>query len=120
MSLSSSHQKHKMTKATSNTTETITPCKIAVGTKVLVRTYSAGVHFGIMVGGNQQMVHLRNAKRIWNWNGAMTLSEIATTGVDLTKSKISVSVDEIILPSTIEIIKVSKTSNLPFDEQINA
>lgn len=75
-----------------------------IGQKVLIRTRSAGVHFGELVSRTGQEVHLKNARRLWSWNGALSLSEVSVKGVDLEKSKISVAVDEIILPEAIEIM----------------
>lgn len=83
------------------------------GTFVLIRTYSAGVHFGTLVEKNGQEVHLSNARRLWSWQGALSLSEVAMKGIDVKNSKISVPVDEIILTQAIEIIPVNKLSNLP-------
>jgi hypothetical protein len=84
------------------------------GTFVLIRTYSAGVHFGTLeeCDGNQK-VRLSNARRLWSWNGALSLSEVAMKGIDLKNSKVSVPVEEIILLQAVEIIKISKNSNLP-------
>jgi hypothetical protein len=87
--------------------------KITKGAFVLIRTYSAGVHFGILEDRKGQEVHLSNARRLWSWNGALSLSEVATAGVDIKNSKISVPVDEIILPQAIEIISITENSNLP-------
>lgn len=82
------------------------------GTQVLIRTYSAGVHFGTLESREGQEVHLKNARRLWSWSGALSLSEIAMKGVDIKNSKISVPVDEILLTQAIEIIPFSKNSNL--------
>jgi len=79
---------------------------------VLIRANSAGVHFGTLVSQKGQQVHLKNARRIWNWTGALSLSEIAAKGLNISNSKISAPVEEIILPTAIEVIKVSKNSNL--------
>lgn len=83
------------------------------GTFVLIRTHSAGVHFGTLVERNGQEVHLKNARRLWSWSGALSLSEVAAKGIDLKNSKVSVPVEEILLTQAIEIIPVSKASNLP-------
>lgn len=87
------------------------------GDFVLIRTYSAGVHFGNLISREGQEVVLSNARRLWNWSGALSLSEIAEKGVTLSGSKISVPVEEIILTQATEIIKISKTSNLPGNEK---
>lgn len=83
------------------------------GTRVLVRTQSAGVHYGTLVSRQGQETILTDARRIWSWTGALSLSEIASKGVNVSGSKISVPVEEIILPTSIEIIKVSEQCNLP-------
>lgn len=88
------------------------------GTFVVIRTYSAGVHFGVLEEFEGQMVRLSNARRLWSWSGALSLSEVAMKGIDVKASKISVPVDEIILTQAIEVIKVSKISNLPGNETV--
>jgi hypothetical protein len=87
--------------------------KIVKGSRVLVRTNSAGVHYGTLESRSGQEIHLSNARRIWSWNGALSLSEIASVGIDIKNSKLSVTVDEIILPTAIEVIHISSESNLP-------
>lgn len=84
-----------------------------INKKVLIRTYSAGVHFGILIGRKGKEVHLKNARRLWSWSGALSLSEIAEKGINISASKISVPVEEIILTEAIEIIPISELSNLP-------
>lgn len=86
------------------------------GKFVLIRTYSAGVHFGTLEEMDGQIVRLSNARRLWSWSGALSLSEVAMDGVNISGSKISVPVDEIILTQAIEIIPVSQKSNLPGNE----
>jgi hypothetical protein len=87
--------------------------KIVKGSRVLVRTNNAGVHYGTLESRTGQEIHLSNARRIWSWNGALSLSEIASAGIDIKNSKLSVTVDEIILPTAIEVIHISSKSNLP-------
>lgn len=70
---------------------------------VIVRTYSAGVHFGYLVSREGKEVTLERSRRIWRWFGAWTLSEIATKGLDVKKSKVSAPVT-IALTEAIEII----------------
>ena len=88
-----------------------------IGKFVLIRTYSAGVHFGTLIERNGKEVLLKNARRLWSWNGALSLSEVAMKGVKIETSKISVPVDEILITEATEIILVSKTSNLPGNEE---
>jgi hypothetical protein len=91
--------------------------KIKVGAFVLLRTFSSGVHYGFMeeknlTSGGFYEVRLSNAKRLWSWNGALSLSEVAMSGIKIDGSKIATTVDEIELPNVIEIIPISKKSNL--------
>lgn len=86
------------------------------GKFVLVRTINAGIHFGTLseiLSKDFKCIKLSNACRLWSWTGALSLSEIAMKGINISGSKISVPVDEIILTQAIEIISVSKKSNLP-------
>lgn len=89
---------------------------IKKGDFVLIRTYSAGVHFGffeektLYAGGCE--VILSRAKRLWQWTGALSLSEVAMIGPKISGSKIAETVDEIILSQAIEIIPISSKSTL--------
>ena len=47
---------------------------------VIVRTYSAGVFFGILVSRKGQEVVMKNARRVWYWKGAASLSQLAIEG----------------------------------------
>jgi len=78
-----------------------------VGQHVLIRTYSAGVHFGTLKSRNGTEATLANARRIWSWRGANTLNEIATKGIDQGHSNVSQPVAEIDLTNVIEIIPLT-------------
>lgn len=71
---------------------------------VLIRTHSAGVHFGYLAERNGKEVVLDNARRIWWWKGANTLNEIAVHGVDK-GSKVSDRVPSIVLTGAIEVLR---------------
>ena len=77
---------------------------------VLVRTYTAGVHFGTLKSRNGKEVLLANARRLFSWAGACSLSQIAIDGVDYENSKISVVIPEITLTEAIEIIPMEKNT----------
>lgn len=86
------------------------------GKFVVIRTINAGVHFGTFVEyttEDHKGVLLSNARRLWSWSGALSLSEVAMKGISISGSKIAECVDEIELTQAIEIIPVSKKSNLP-------
>jgi hypothetical protein len=80
-----------------------------IGKDVIVRTYSAGVHFGTLKSKKKKEVVLTNARRIWYWEGAFTLSRVAEKGVAKT-SKLSVVIPEIMLTEAIEIIPCTEAA----------
>ena len=79
------------------------------GKYCVVRTYSAGVHVGVVKSQNGKESVLSDARRIWYWTGAFTLSAVAVSGVGH-NSKISVAVPEILLTEAIEIIPCSEAA----------
>ena len=71
----------------------------------IVRTYSAGVFAGYIEYRKDQEVVLREARRIWYWEGAATLSQLAQSGTSLPeKCKFPEPVDRITVLGTIEIL----------------
>ena len=73
----------------------------------IVRTYSAGVFAGFIKSRNGQEVVMIKARRLWYWNGATTLSQIATTGVTKPQDcKFACEVN-VTLINAIEILEVS-------------
>lgn len=80
-----------------------------IGSKVLVRTYSAGVFFGDLKMRDGKECVLTDAVRIWYWAGACSLSQIAMEGVKKpTECKFAVPVKEILLTEAIEFIPLTK------------
>ena len=72
---------------------------------VIIRTYSAGVHFGVLKRREGKEVELTTARRIWYWDGAASLSQMAVDGVSKPENcKFSVVVPSITLTEAIEII----------------
>jgi hypothetical protein len=79
---------------------------------VIIRTQSAGVHFGILQSRNGQEVVLTDTRRIWYWRGAASLSELALYGVTKPKEcKFAVTLPKITLIGAIEIIPVSAAAS---------
>jgi translation elongation factor EF-1alpha len=70
---------------------------------VIIRTFSAGVHFGYLFRRDGKEVELHKSRRIWRWYGANTLSEIALHGLDEKTSRVAEPVT-ITLTEVIEII----------------
>ncbi|HVY12106.1 MAG TPA: hypothetical protein VHB73_00915, partial [Alphaproteobacteria bacterium] len=67
------------------------------------RTYSAGVHAGTLKSQNGKEVTLTDARRLWYWQGAFTLNDVANKGIGK-GSKIPSAVPEITLTEAIELI----------------
>jgi len=78
---------------------------------VIVRTYSAGVFAGYLEKRNGMEVILRDARRLWSWTGAASLSQLAVEGVNKpTECKFAMEVDKIELTQAIEILEVTKAA----------
>jgi hypothetical protein len=84
--------------------------KAKVETKkyVIVRTYSAGVFAGTLERRDGKEVVLSNARRLWYWAGAASLSQLAVSGTtNPTACKFPVAVPSVTLTEAIEILDVS-------------
>lgn len=82
-----------------------------IGTYVIVRTYSAGVHAGTLAAREGREVELTGARRIWYWDGAATLSELAQRGTSKPDNcKFPAPVDRIVLTEAIEIIQTTEAA----------
>tara|TARA_R100000544_G_scaffold36037_1_gene23857 strand:- start:27 stop:395 length:369 start_codon:yes stop_codon:yes gene_type:complete len=75
------------------------------GNYVVVRTYSAGVHVGFLESKDGKEVTLSQTRRIYEWEGAATLSQIAGTGISKPKKcRLPAPIASITLTEAIEII----------------
>lgn len=75
---------------------------------VIVRTYSAGCFAGELIERNGKEIHLANARRLWYWAGAASLSQLAMEGTSKPKEcKFPIAVYSIRLTEAIEIISVT-------------
>ena len=82
-----------------------------VGKYVIVRTYSAGVFAGVLESRVGKEVVLRQARRLWYWDGAASLSQLAMEGVKAPQNcKFPVAVDRIALTEAIEIINATEVA----------
>jgi len=79
-----------------------------IGKYVMVRTYGAGVHVGVLKSRDGKEVVLANARRIWYWSGAASLSQLAMEGTSKPEDcKFPCPVNEILLTEAVEIIPVT-------------
>ena len=78
----------------------------------IVRTYSAGVfagYFNRKIKGQEGTVF--NARRLWYWDGANSLSELAMKGVTKpTNCKFALSVPEIDLKNIVEVLPCTENA----------
>lgn len=73
----------------------------------VVRTYSAGVFAGYVKSRNGQEVQMIKARRLWQWQGANELCDLATNGVQTPSGcKFSAEVSVLLLQA-IEILDVT-------------
>ena len=76
---------------------------------VIVRTHSAGVFAGYLEKRTGQEVILRRARRIWFWDGAASLSQLAVDGTQKPQNcKFPCEVDRVELLQAIEILDVTE------------
>jgi hypothetical protein len=75
----------------------------------IVRTYSAGVFAGEIVSQNGKEVVMKNARRLWYWSGAASLSQLAMEGTcKPDECKFPCEVLEVTLTEAIEILKCTE------------
>ena len=83
-----------------------------IGKRVLVRTYSAGVHIGTLVSvnpNNAMECELTDALRLWKWtDGGLSLSAVAHNGI---KGGRLNKTDRVVLTNAIEYIPVTPAAD---------
>jgi len=80
-----------------------------IGKKVIIRTYSAGVHYGTLKSREGKEAVLTDSIRIWYWSGANSLSQLAVDGTkEASNCKFARVVPEILVTEAIEIIPCSE------------
>jgi hypothetical protein len=78
---------------------------------VLIRAYSAGVHVGYLKERKGDEVILLNTRRIFYWDGAASLSQLATEGVKKPQNcKFTVPVPQNTILGVIEIIPCTEAA----------
>lgn len=71
----------------------------------IVRCYGAGVFFARVKSLDGQTAELLDARRIWYWDGACSLSQMATEGVKNQRAcKFTVTVPQMIVTQVLEVI----------------
>ena len=77
----------------------------------IVRTYSAGVLAGYIANEKGQEVEICEARRLWFWSGAASLSQLATDGVKYPdKCKFPCPVARVRVKQAIEILPCTEVA----------
>lgn len=81
--------------------------------KFIVRSYAAGVFYGEIESKVHEIsglvVTMKNARRIWYWSGAASLSQLAMEGVkDPENCKFPCKVNKVELMNVCEIIEMTE------------
>ena len=73
--------------------------------KVIIRGDRSGVFFGTITKKEGQEVTLKKCRRLWYWDGAASISQLATDGTSRPEGcQFTVTVDNIVILDAIEII----------------
>lgn len=76
-----------------------------IGKKVIICGDRSGVEFGTLVAKNGREVTLHNARRLYYWEGAASISQLATDGtLKPSECKFTIKVKSITILDTTEII----------------
>ena len=87
-----------------------------IGKYVICRTYSAGVFMGKLTKMKKKCATLENARRLWKWSGAASLSQLSVDGVKNPEDcKFPCSVEKVLLTEVIEIIPVTDRAKKSID-----
>lgn len=79
--------------------------------KYIIRGDRSGVFYGEIAERNGQEVKIRNARRLWYWDGAASISQLALEGVTAPQNcKFTVTVDEITILDAIELIPCTEAA----------
>lgn len=76
-----------------------------IGKKVIIRADRAGVFFGVLAEKNGSEVTLTDCRRLWYWDGACSLSQLAVEGTKKPNNcKFTIIVPSMTILGVIEII----------------
>jgi len=77
----------------------------------IVRTQNAGVFAGEVVKREGVEVEMRNARRLWYWSGAASLSQLAMEGVkNPADCKFPCEVGRVVLLDVVEILDATEAA----------
>jgi len=77
-------------------------------TRKIVRANGSGVFFGEVEKIEGTTVTLKNARRLWYWGGAASLSQLAQEGTSRPENcKFPIPVEEVVVFNVLEILSVT-------------
>lgn len=82
--------------------------KRMIGKKVIIRSYGAGVFFGTLAEAQQTedkwTVELKDARRLWKWDGACSITQLAVDGTKKPYGcRFTITESSVVVSSVIEI-----------------
>jgi len=84
---------------------------------VIVRTYTAGVFAGELISRKGKEVVMKNARRLWHWTGAASLSQLAMEGTKTPLTcKFPCPVTQVELMEAVEILTVTPAAEKSIKE----
>ena len=87
-----------------------------IGKKVIVRGDRSGVFFGTLSSKEGREVELTNCRRLWYWDGAASISQLAVDGTtNPDDCKFTITVESIVILDVIEIIPCTDTAILSIE-----
>ncbi len=88
-----------------------------IGKYCIVRGRGFGVFAGTVEAVDGNRVLLKNARRLWYWDGAASISQIAAEGVKNPNGcKFTMTVESVLLADYIEIIPATEQAKAIIDE----
>jgi len=88
-----------------------------IGKDVVVRTYSSGVFYGTLEKMEGMEAIVTNARRIWRWEGAASLSQLSQEGVSKPQGcKFPMAVSSVHLTQVIEVLPLTEKAKQSLDE----
>lgn len=97
--------------------ESININNAVIGKYCIVRGRGFGVFAGTVEAVDGNRVLLKDARRLWYWDGAASLSQVAAEGVKAPQNcKFTVTVESVLLMDVIEIIPATEQAKAIINE----
>ena len=88
-----------------------------IGKYCVIRGRGFGVFAGTVEAVNDTCILVKNARRLWYWDGAASISQIAAEGVNAPRNcKFSMAVEYIVLRDYVEIIPTTERAQKCIEE----